>query len=83
MTPAPQDLSALTQLILQKFAKRGTASIDDKTSLVKSGWVDSFAIVELVSFLEAEYGIQLPDGEVSPENFENLATIRAMLARCA
>jgi acyl carrier protein len=81
MSSAPIDLSALTQLILKKFAKRGTVSLDDQTSLVKSGWIDSFGIIELVSFLESEYGVKLPDAEVVPENFENLATIRAMLER--
>jgi acyl carrier protein len=82
MSRSPDDLAPLSSLILKKFAKRGTASIDDQTSLVKSGWVDSFGIVELVSFLEAEYGVTLPDGEVVPENFETLAAIRAMLRRC-
>lgn len=80
---APADTTALKNYILQKFAKRGTVSIDDQTSLVKSGWVDSFAIVDIVAFIESEYGIQLPDGEVAPENFENLAIIRQLLQRCA
>lgn len=75
------DLSFLTQFILKRFAKRGTAAIDDKTSLVKSGWIDSFGLVELVSFLETEYGVRIPDAEVVPENFEDIASIRAMLAR--
>ena len=44
--------------------------------------VDSFGIVEIVSFLETEYGVRLPDGDVVPENFENLETIRALLRRC-
>ncbi|MFN0205836.1 MAG: acyl carrier protein [Planctomycetota bacterium] len=80
---SPPDLNALKSYILQKFAKRGTVSIEDNTSLVKSGWVDSFAIVDIVAFIESEYGIQLPDGDVVPENFENIAIIRQVLGRSA
>jgi acyl carrier protein len=83
MAPVPEDLGALRAHILKRFAKRGTASLDDKASLVKSGMVDSFGIVEIVSFLEAEYGVRLPDADVVPENFETLETIRALLRRCA
>jgi acyl carrier protein len=82
MPPVPNDLSALKGLIQRRFAKRG-APVDEKTSLVKSGMIDSFGIVELVSFLESEYGVRIPDGEVSPENFETLETIGALLRRCA
>ncbi|MBL8692788.1 MAG: acyl carrier protein [Planctomycetes bacterium] len=75
-----RDLSALSKMLL-KFAPRGTKEITETTSLVKSGWVDSFALVEVVSFLEMEYGVRLPDADVVPENFENLAAIRALLDR--
>lgn len=77
------DLSSLARHVVTRFAKRGVVSIDDSTSLVKSGWVDSFGIVEIVSFIESEYGIRIPDAEVTPDNFETLASIRAMLERCA
>jgi len=75
------DLSKLSALILQRFAPRGTASIDESTSLVQSGWLDSFAILDLVLFLENEYRVRLPDREVVPGNFENLASIRRLLER--
>lgn len=75
------DLSKLAAHVLKRFAPRGTAALGETTSLVKSGWVDSFGIVEIVSFLESDLGVKLPDGEVVPENFESLATIRRMLER--
>jgi acyl carrier protein len=81
--PVPADLTALRNYIIKKFAKRGTTSIGDDTSLVKSGWIDSFGVVDVVAFIESEYGIHIPDGEVVPEHFENLATIAQLLKRCA
>ncbi|HKE01078.1 MAG TPA: acyl carrier protein [Planctomycetota bacterium] len=79
----PADLTKLRDHILKRFAPRGTQRLDDGTSLVKSGWIDSFAIVELVAFVENEMGVRLPDAEVVPEHFESLASIRAMLERAA
>ncbi len=79
-TPLP-DLSKVAALLLERFAPSGTAQIDETTSLVESGWLDSFAIVEVVAFLEREYGVRLPDRDVTPRNFETLATIRRLLTR--
>ena len=81
-TPLP-DLSKVAALVLERFAPSGTAVIDETTSLVESGWLDSFAIVELVAFLEREYGVRLPDRDVTPRNFETLASIRRLLERAA
>ncbi|MBI3820308.1 MAG: acyl carrier protein [Planctomycetes bacterium] len=77
----PGDFTALRLFILQRFAKRGTTSIDDRASLVKSGLVDSFGIVEIVSYIESEYHVRIADADVAPEHFENLNAIRALLAR--
>jgi acyl carrier protein len=73
------DLSKLSALILKRFAPRGSASIDESTSLVKSGWLDSFAILDLVHFLENEFGVRLQDRDVVPANFENLPGIPRLL----
>jgi acyl carrier protein len=75
------DLSKVAALLLERFAPSGTAAIEETTSLVESGWLDSFAIVEVVAFLEREYGVRLADRDVIPRNFETLASIRRLLAR--
>lgn len=75
------DLSKLSALILRHFAPRGLTAIDETTSLVKSGWLDSFGILDLVQLLESEYRVRLLDRDVVPENFENLASIRRLVER--
>ena len=80
MAPAA-DLSKVAGMILERFAPRGTTAIEETTSLVESGWLDSFAIVEVVAFLEREYRVRLPDRDVTPRNFETLTTIRRLLER--
>lgn len=75
------DLAPVAVFIQTRFAPRGTTRIDAATSLVESGWLDSFAIVDLVAFLEHEYGVTLGDREIVPANFETLAAIGQLVER--
>lgn len=52
----------------------GSRSITDETPLWE-GIIDSIGLVELVGFLEKEYGISIPDGEITAENFRTVAAI--------
>jgi acyl carrier protein len=74
-------LARLSTFILERFAPRGATSLDESTALVDSGWLDSFAIVELVAFLEREFRVVLKDEDVVPANFETLGAIHRLLER--
>lgn len=55
--------------------------IDPDQSLLDSGILDSLALLRLISFLEDKYKVTVEDGEVTPENFESIATIKSFLDR--
>lgn len=44
-------------------------------SLFDSGFLDSFALPELVVELEREFGIQIPDSDLNPRKFESVERI--------
>jgi acyl carrier protein len=48
---------------------------DEEESLFDSGLLDSFALPDLVSGLEKEFGIKIPDSDLNPRKFETLARI--------
>jgi len=52
--------------------KRGksAAAISANTALLRDGYLDSFALVELIAELEKQLNISLPDGSLIPEDFE-------------
>jgi acyl carrier protein len=52
--------------------KRGkpAAAIGAHTALLQDGYLDSFALVELIAELEQQLKIELPDGSLIPEDFE-------------
>jgi acyl carrier protein len=43
--------------------------------LVQSGLVDSTGILEIVTFLESEFGVHTSDEELAVDNFGSIATI--------
>jgi acyl carrier protein len=48
---------------------------DEEESLFESGILDSFALPDLVSGLEKEFGIKIPDSDLNPRKFESVARI--------
>jgi acyl carrier protein len=50
-------------------------------SLFDSGALDSFTLPDLVSGLEQEFGVSIPDSDLVPERFDTVAKIEAYLDR--
>jgi len=51
--------------------------LDD--DLIDSGILDSMGIMQLVTYLEKEYGISIPTEEIEPEQFTSVATLAAFV----
>ena len=49
--------------------------LDDNDSLLGSGIIDSMGVMEVILFLETEFGVEVGDEDVTEEN---LGTIRAI-----
>ena len=46
-------------------------------SLFESGYLDSFALTDMVGALEREFGIKVPDSDLSPRKFDSIERIEA------
>ncbi len=53
--------------------------IDVNTPLITSGIVDSFSMVSLKTFLEKRYKISIPDAKATPEAFDSVDKIAALV----
>ncbi|MBZ0203249.1 MAG: acyl carrier protein, partial [Ignavibacteria bacterium] len=49
------------------------------TALITGGFVDSFSMVSLKVFLETRYNISIPDDKATPEAFDSVNNIIALL----
>jgi acyl carrier protein len=69
----------ITSFIEKMSLDEGGTEVTTETSLLDSGLIDSTGILELVSFLESEFGIRVEDEEIVPENFETVTRIAAFV----
>ena len=53
--------------------------LTDDYPLLDNGVVDSLGLFEIVRFLEAEYGVEIADDELVPENFATLSAIAKLV----
>jgi acyl carrier protein len=64
--------------ILHQITGKDISPADDE-SLFDSGLLDSFALPELVSAVEREFDISIPDSDLNPRKFETLVRMEAYL----
>jgi acyl carrier protein len=55
--------------------------ITETTPLISSGLIDSFSMVSLLRFLEKKYAIHIPDADATPEAFDTVERIAAVVRR--
>jgi acyl carrier protein len=49
-------------------------------SLFESGLLDSFTLPDLVTALESEFSVRIPDADLNPRKFDSVERIQAYLA---
>jgi acyl carrier protein len=64
--------------IVKKVSKNDVAP-DPEESLFDSGYLDSFALTDMVGEIEKEFGITVPDSDLTPRRFESLARIESYI----
>ncbi len=52
-----------------------TRAPGDDTSLVEEGFIDSTGILELIEFLETQFGIEVSEAETVPQNLGSIASL--------
>ncbi len=64
--------------IIRRVAKADASPADDE-SLFDSGLLDSFALPDVVSALEQEFQLKIPDSDLNPRKFETIEKIEHYL----
>ncbi len=68
------------KIILQNYIQKelmngATGSMDENENLLASGIIDSLGVLRLVSFVEEQFGVEVPDEDVTLENFQSIKAI--------
>jgi acyl carrier protein len=56
-------------------------AFSDDTSFLEKGIIDSTGVLELVSYLEQCYSIQVSDEELTPENLDSIRRVAGFVRR--
>lgn len=57
--------------------------IQDQDGLVKSGLIDSLAMLEMIGFLESEFGIDFSETGIDPAEIESIHKIMELIEKRA
>ncbi|MFC1534171.1 acyl carrier protein [Thermodesulfobacteriota bacterium] len=67
--------------IVENFLFGKDEGLNDDSSFLEEGIIDSTGILELVSFMEEEFSISIDDEELIPENLDSINNVVAYLER--
>ena len=65
--------------IVDNFLFGDDNGLEDSTSFLESGMIDSTGILEVISYLEEQFAIKIHDDELIPENLDSVGNIVGFL----
>jgi acyl carrier protein len=75
--PLPQ---SVLDVLNENAQQAGVAPPAPGDDLFKSGVLDSFTLIDLVSVIEEQCGVKVSDTDVNPDNFRSVERIEAYVA---
>ncbi len=69
------------EFVTSNFYVAEPSSLADDASLLDQGIIDSTGVLEIISFLETSFGLEVADAEMVPENLDSIERIAAFVAR--
>lgn len=62
------------------FVDADETALPADASLTQGGTIDSMGVLELIMFIEEEWGFKIPDEDTTPENLDTVGRIAAYVA---
>ena len=72
-------ISGLEQYIVTKVLKQPNRRISPDESLISSGLIDSFSLMDLALFVEDTYGVRIEDTELNADKFDSLNQLATLI----
>jgi acyl carrier protein len=65
--------------VREEYLDEGDEDINYDTPLISGGYVDSFSMVSLLVFLQNKFKIKIPAEKATPEAFDSVNNIAALV----
>lgn len=69
----------LSSFIATEILKDPSRTLDEHETLISSGLVDSFSLVDLALFVEDTFGVQIDDTELTASVFDSIEELSAII----
>lgn len=69
----------ITNFIIDNFLFGDDEGLEDDISFLEEGIIDSTGILELITFIEEEFSIEIEDEEMIPENLDSINNLLTFL----
>ncbi|MFC1877549.1 acyl carrier protein [Thermodesulfobacteriota bacterium] len=73
--------SKIRAFIIENFLFGNDDGLNDETSFLEEGIIDSTGVLELVNFLEEDFDIAIDDEELIPENLDSINNVTSYLEK--
>jgi len=74
-----ETISSLAVFIASKILKQPNRAITADESLISSGLIDSFSLMDLALYVEDTFGVRIEDTELNADTFDNLTQLAALI----
>jgi len=71
----------IRDFVTANFYVADPKALEDRTSLLDQGIIDSTGVLEVIMFIESTFGVTVEDSEMLPENLDSIERIAAFVAR--
>ena len=72
-------IETLSKKIASDILKQPNKTINPTESLISSGLIDSFSLVDLALLVEDEFGVQIDDTELNADSFDTLEQLVSLI----
>ena len=71
----------IRDFVTANFYVADPESLEDRTSLLAQGIIDSTGVLEVIMFIETTFGVSVEDSEMLPENFDSIERMVSYVGR--
>ena len=73
-------ITPIAKFIAEKILKQPNKVITADETLISSGLIDSFSLMDLALFIEDTFGVRVEDTELNADTFDNLNQLAALIS---
>ena len=72
-------IASLSTFITTKILKQPNRMLTADESLISSGLIDSFSLMDLALFVEDTFSVRIEDTELNADTFDNLSQLATLI----